>query len=198
MATDTPPVNMDEVSLYYDHYKDTFSLQKEYLAKRDRLTLLLLIAAIILTGLIFDPTEFNSKLNAIIDANIRELNFDMHFINTGVILVTFWYLLQYYLIVLQIEKMYDYIHTCEKRIADAIPDYPISREGASYLSPSPCLRKVANKFFVYGIPIGFIVLGISKLVNEWDWTSSLKYVDGIFLILIVVFSALYIINRKKS
>ena len=58
------------VDIYYDHYKDTFAQQKEYLVKRDRLTLFLLIAAIIMIGFLVAPSEVEEKVNTIIQSQI--------------------------------------------------------------------------------------------------------------------------------
>lgn len=187
---------MEQFSQYYDHYKDTFEQLKSYLAKRNRFTLVLLVLAIVVIGLIFDPSSFEEKIGVIIGSQIERLVFDFHFINTGVILVLFWYLLQYYLIVLQIEKMYTYLAECEQRLTDTIPTFPINRESVFYFKSYPWLKDIADYFFVLGIPIGFIVLSVAKIVNEWSWTTTLRFVDFIILGLIIFFSFLYISNRK--
>ena len=77
---------MEGVEVLYDHYKDTFEQQKRYLAKRDHLTVLLLICAILLIGLVFDPNYISCKLNAVIKAQVNNLIFDFEFINTGLII----------------------------------------------------------------------------------------------------------------
>lgn len=187
---------MEQVAQYYDHYKDTFEQQKAYLARRDHLTLLLLLLAIILIGLLVDPSNLGEKFNIIIGAQVKDLRFDLHFINTGVILVTFWYLLQYYMVVLQVEKMYKYISECEQRLMKATPLYPINREGAYYLKSYPWLKNIADYIFVLGFPLGYIVLSVIKITNECVWTTPLKYVDIFVLCLIIFFSLLYISNRK--
>lgn len=100
---------------------------------------------------------------------------------------TFWYQLRYYMVVLQVEKMYQYISECEKRLTDATPLFPINREGAYYLKSYPWLKNIADYIFVLGFPLGYIVLCVTKIVNEWDWTTPLKYVDIIVLCLIIFF-----------
>lgn len=193
---DNSEENMEQVSLYYDHYKDTYEQQKKYIAKRDRLTLYLLVLAIILIGLLFDPLTFGEKVNIIMGAYVENLTFDLYFINTGLLLVTLWCLIQYYMVVLQIEKMYRYIAECEKRLTDAIPVFPINREGAYYLKSYPWLKNIADYIFVLGIPIGFVLLCISKMMNEYTWDTNLRYIDFVIQCLIIIFSLLYISNRK--
>lgn len=186
---------MDGIEVLYDHYKDTFEQQKSNLTKRDHLTVLLLILAILLIGLIFDPNYISSKLNAVIKAQVDNLVFDFEFINTGLIIAFFWFSLQYYMVVLQIERMYKYLDQCEASLCAGYTGFKINREGAYYLKSYPWMKTLADRFFVFGIPIGFIILSVCKIVNEWCWISKLHYIDIIFLFLTTLYSLLYISNR---
>lgn len=186
---------MEGVEVLYDHYKDTFEQQKRYLAKRDHLTVLLLICAILLIGLIFDPNYISCKLNAVIKAQVNNLVFDFEFINTGLIIAFFWFTLQYYMVVLQIEKMYKYLDQCEASLCAGYTEFKINREGAYYLKSYPWMKTLADRFFVLGIPIGFITLSVCKIINEWCWISNLHYIYIIFLFLTSLYSLLYISNR---
>lgn len=186
---------MEGIEVLYDHYKDTFEQQKRYLAKRDHLTVLLLILVIPLIGLIFDPNYISSKLNAVIKAQVDNLVFDFEFINTGLIIAFFWFSLQYYMVVLQIERMYKYLDQCEASLCAGYTEFKINREGAYYLKSYPWMKTLADRFFVLGIPIGFITLSVCKIVNEWCWISKLHYIDIIFLFLTSLYSLLYISNR---
>lgn len=186
---------MEGIEVLYDHYKDTFEQQKRYLAKRDHLTVLLLILAILLIGLIFDPNYISSKLNAVIKAQVDNLVFDFEFINTGLIIAFFWFSLQYYMVVLQIERIYKYLDQCEVSLSTGYTGFKINREGAYYLKSYPWMETLADRFFVLGIPIGFITLSVCKIVNEWCWISKLHYIDIVFLFLTSLYSFLYISNR---
>lgn len=186
---------MEGIEVLYDHYKDTFEQQKIYLAKRDHLTVLLLILVILLIGLIFDPNYISSKLNAVIKAQVDNLVFDFEFINTGLIIAFFWFSLQYYMVVLQIERMYKYLDQCEASLCAGYTEFKINREGTYYLKSYPWMKTLADRFFVLGIPIGFITLSVCKIVNEWCWISKLHYIDIIFLFLTSLYSLLYISNR---
>ena len=186
---------MEGREILYDHYKDTFGQQKGYLAKRDRLTVILMILVILLIGLICDPEYISSKLNTLISAQIDNLVFDFQFINTGLIIAFFWFSLQYYMIVLQIEKMYKYLDQCEAFLCAGYTGFKINREGVYYLKSYPWMKTLADRFFVLGIPIGFITLSVCKIVNEWCWIANLHYIDIIFLFLTSLYSLLYISNR---
>ena len=186
---------MEGIEVLYDHYKDTFEQQKGYLAKRNHLTVLLMVLAILLIGLIFDPKYISCKLNTVIKAQVSNLVFDFEFINTGFIIAFFWFSRQYYMVVLQIEKMYEYLDQCETSLCAGYTGFKINREGAYYLKSYPWMKTLADKFFVLGIPIGFITLSVCKIVNEWCWISNLHYIDIIFLFLTSLYSLLYISNR---
>lgn len=186
---------MEGTDVLYDHYKDTFEQQKGYLAKRDHLTVLLMVLVILLIGLIFNPDYISTRMNLVIGAQVDKLAFDFDFLNTGFIIAFFWFSLQYYMVVLQIEKMYDYIKECEDKLCEGFTDFKINREGAYYLKAYPWMKELADKFFAIGIPVGFSILTITKIVNEWNWNSYLHYVDIVFLALTTVFSLLYLSNR---
>lgn len=186
---------MEDKEILYDHYKDTFEQQKGYLAKRDRLTVLLMLDAVLLTGLMYNPNDVSCKLNTIISTQVDNLMFDFQVINTGLVIIFFWFSLQYYMVVLQIEKMYKYIAGCEKKMSESFSDFDISREGAYYLKSYPWMKWLADKIFVLGIPIGFTILTVCKIINEWYWATSLKFVDIVFLTLTSIFSLFYISNR---
>lgn len=188
--------DMDDKEIIYDHYKDTFELQKCYLAKRDKITVLLLVLCILLIGLIFDPNYISEKVNYVLNSQIENLVFDLQFINTGIILIMLWYTLQYYLVVLQIEKMYNYLNECEKKLSDLMESATINREGAYYLKSYPWLKDLADIFFVIGVPAGIITLSIFKILNEWQWTSYIRIVDISLLAILVLFSIMYLSNRK--
>ena len=187
---------MEDKEILYDHYKDTFEQQKSYLEKRDKITILLLVLCILLIGLIFDPNYISEKVNFILNSQVEDLAFDLQFINTGIILIMLWYTLQYYLVVLQIEKMYSYLNECEKKLSDLMEDATINREGAYYLKSYPWLKDLADTFFVVGVPVGIIALSVFKIINEWQWTSNIRILDIILLMLLVIFSILYLSNRK--
>ena len=83
----------------------------------------------------------------------------------------------------------------EDKLCEGFSDFKINREGAYYLKAYPWMKELADKFFAIGIPVGFSILTITKIVNEWNWDSYLHYVDIVFLALTTVFSLLYLSNR---
>lgn len=52
-----------EVENLYDHYKDTFQQQKEYIAKRDWLTISLLLTVVLFATLLSNPETLTTCVN---------------------------------------------------------------------------------------------------------------------------------------
>ncbi len=191
---------MKEVKLYYDHYKDTISLQKEYLSERNKLTVWIIILLVIISGFIYDPTILNEKVNRYVESKVNGLNFELKYINTGVIFILLWVITRYYQVVLQIEKMYDYINECEDNLsresAGIGDNYVINRESSYYLESYPWLKTVIDFSYVVLLPVAIIAIAIIKIIKEIPWTTHFKIVDFIGLGLIILFSLLYLSNRK--
>ena len=184
---------MEMVELYYDHYKDSFEQQKSYLQKRDKLTIILLVCIILIIAFCYDANSVCENLNKLINSQVNELKFDLSFIKTGLYIITFWVSLQYYQIVLIIEKTYRYIHNCEKCLSDS--GFPISREGFSYLENYPWLSNCAHLFYAWGIPLTLIVCSGFNICLSWS-AQFLNICNIIILIFIGIFSLLYISYRN--
>lgn len=191
---------MKEVNLYYDHYKDSFSLQKEYLSERNKLTAWLIILLVIVSGFIYDPTTLNEKVNRYVESKVNGLAFELKYLNTGVIFILLWVITRYYQVVLQIEKMYNYINECEDNLSrgeqNSSDNYVITRESSYYLESYPWLKTVVDFSYVVLMPVAIISIATIKIIKEIPWTTHFKIVDFIGLGLIILFSLLYLSNRK--
>ena len=104
---------MQSEELYYDHYKDSFEQQKNYLETRDKLTLYL----IVLVALILLLSNNRSMLVDVSDAwqkmNIGKPVVDFNIISTSLYVVFMWFSLRYYQLNLTIERGYSYLERCE-------------------------------------------------------------------------------------
>lgn len=183
---------VENIELYYDHYKDSFEQQKSYLQKRDKLTIVLFVCIILIISFCYDSNSVCENLNKLINSQVRDLKFDLSFIKTGIFIITFWVSLQYYQIALTIEKAYRYIHNCEKCLSEN--GLPISREGASYLDNYPWLSDCAHWFYNLGIPLSLIVCSVYNICLSWS-LDFLGLCNMIVLFGIGIFSLLYISNR---
>lgn len=142
-----------EVENLYDHYKDTFQQQKEYIAKRDRLTISLLLTVVLFATLLSNPETLTTCVNQYIKNNyqIEKVMIDFSILHTGMIYLLLWFILQYYQICLTIEKQYCYIWELEEELTKR--NEFISREGLAYATSYPLLKNVANVVYAWGIPI---------------------------------------------
>lgn len=186
---------MTEESIFYDHYKDSFEQQKCYLAKRDKLTAIILVLMTLMVGFIYDPSLASSKINTAIQTSFENLSFDFKHLNTALIFLSLWCILQYYQVVIQIEKMYDYIKLCEQKLSTT-GDYKVSREGDFYQKKNKLFGKLTDFCYVYMFPSAIIAIAIFKVVKEWTWSTNFKIIDSVGLGFIIAFSILYIIVRK--
>ena len=186
---------MQSESDFYDHYKETFATQQGYLYERNKLTATLLVLLVLVAGFIYDPTMLNEKVNTYVASHVADLAFEMKYLNTGVIFLLLWIMTRYYQVVLQIEKMYNYLNECEEKLCKN-GNYKINREGAYYLKSYPWFKKVVDFCYVVLLPLSIIAVSVIKIIKECGWTTHFKIVDFIGLGLIIVLSLLYLSHRK--
>lgn len=187
---------MNSEEKYYDHYKDTWSLQQSYLSERNKLTASLLILLVLVAGFMYEPANFPEKVNTYLDSRVKGLSFDMKYLNTGFIFLLLWVMTRYYQAVIKIERMYHYLKDCETTLS-ADKKYIINREGVYYSKSKAWLISVLNFCYVVLLPVAIIIIAIIKIINECKcgWTKNFKVADFIGLGLIILLSLLYILNR---
>lgn len=186
---------MESEDNYYDHYKDTWSVQQSYLSERNKLTVSLLVLLVLVAGFIYDPAMLNDNINTYVASHVEGLAFEMKYLNTGLIFILLWIMTRYYQAVIKIERMYRYLKDCENNLSADNKKYVINREGAYYSKSKPWFTKVINFCYVVLLPLAIIVIAVVKIVNECSWTTDFKVVDFIGLGLIILLSLLYILNR---
>ena len=76
---------MESENNYYDHYKDTWSLQQSYLSERNKLTVTLLILLVLEAGFMYQPAMLPEKVNTYLNSLVTGLAFDVKYLNTGLI-----------------------------------------------------------------------------------------------------------------
>lgn len=185
---------------YYDHYKDSFEQQKNYLAKRDHYTIALLVMVGVLCLQISDVNIVNNSIKGIIQKEINSaIIVDFRYICVSLSYIYLWLVIQYYQVCLTIENTYSYIHDIEKNIS-AKGDYIIKREGSNYLRSYPWLKSLTHRIYVIFFPILFITIACVNAYKE----SIALYHNGILCLtclsviansLSVVVSVLYVSNR---
>ena len=186
---------MASESNYYDHYKDTWSLQQCYLSERNKLTISLLVLLVLVTGFMYEPANFHEKFNTCLDSRVKGLSFDLKYLNTGLIFLLLWVVSRYYQAVMKIDRMYDYLNDCEKKLSDTQDSYKINREGAYYYKKRSWMANVLKYCYGLLLPLAIIAIAIIKIVKESGWTTHFKVADFIGLGLVILLSLLFISNR---
>ncbi len=187
-----------EAGNLYDHYKDTFQQQKEYIAKRDRLTISLLLTVVLFATLLSNPETLTTCVNQYIRNNyqIKKVMIDFAILHTGMIYLLLWFILQYYQICLTIEKQYCYIWHLETELTKR--NEFISREGLAYANSYPLLKNVANILYAWGIPIGISALSLFRFINESKTSQGYIILDSLGLAFIFILSLLYFSDRNLN
>lgn len=182
----------------YDHYKDSFEQQKLYIAKRDRLTIWLLLTVIGFTFLLSNPETLTDCVNQYIQANyqIKSSVFAFSMLHTGVIYLMLWLVLQYYQVCLTIENHYHYIGTLESKLSKEFEQ--IARESSSYASNYPLLKNVANILYAWGIPISVACMAASRGISVYQLKEGNVWLDMVGLGIIFILSLLYFSDRNLN
>ena len=183
---------MESVNNYYDHYKDSWSLQQSYLSERNKLTVTLLVLLVLLAVFMYDSSMIVEKLNIYLNSRVKDLRFGMKYINTGLIFLLLWVLTRYYQTVMKIDRLYDYLNDCEKILSNDKDIYKVNREGEYYKKTRSWMTNVLNYCYGFLLPVAIITIAIIKIVSESGWATRFKIADFIGLGLIIVFSLLYL------
>lgn len=190
-----PKVRSDYVSLYYDHYKDTFEQLKGSISKRDRLTLFLLLLAVLVALLSFDTERTGRIFRQLIEKEygIREIG--AAFIDTAGILSLTYITLAYYRVCLGIERLYVYLHNVEYTLSAYI-GLNIDRESRNYLSSYPCLLSLIDWIYVFLLPVLLCGFAAYKFFADWPGLSfDLRWLNELGLAVIALSSLIYIRDR---
>lgn len=180
---------------YYDHYKDTFEQQKGYLKERDRLTLYLILVVSIIFLMSGNRTLLINASSLIQEQKIGKVIFDFNIITIVLYFVFLWLTMRYYQINLTVEKTYNYIKKCEVKLSSGSGGLKIDREGGDYEKNYPWLKWFVHRIYVYVFPILIIAAATISIVKEGGVDDPNRFLNIIFLSLVIVLSILYLINR---
>lgn len=183
---------------YYDHYKDSFEQQKNYIHKRDRYTIALLAMVSVLCLKVVDIEDVNRNINIIISQYIGNINIDIKYIGVALSYIYLWLIIQYYQVCLTIEKMYNYIHGIEEILS--IDGYKIEREGVNYLKSYPWLKSLTHRIYVLLFPVIFISIAFICAKKECTYLiengrNFPSIISLVAYIISILMSLLYLSNR---
>lgn len=190
---------MESEENYYDHYKDSFEQQKNYILKRDRYTIALLAMVSVLCLRVVDIEEVNENIQKIITQYAENVNLNIKYIGVAISYIFLWLITQYYQVCLTIEKTYNYIHSIEEKLS-ANGKYKIEREGVNYLKSYPWLKSLTHRIYVFVFPVLFISIAFvcAKIECAYLVESGANFPSIISLIaysISILMSILYLSNR---
>ena len=107
---------MESEGNYYDHYKDSFEQQKNYILKRDRYTIALLAMVSVLCLRVADVEDVNENIQKVITQYVENIHLNIKYIGVAISYIFLWLIIQYYQVCLTIEKTYKYIHSIEEKL----------------------------------------------------------------------------------
>ena len=179
-----------------DHYKDTFSQQLGYLKRRDRLSLYLFFALVIMFLEVVSP----NGTEAIISKLISKYLGNGISLETGFVRCLTWFLLfglvvKYCQIVVLVERLYAYLHKLEEELTPFFASrIPFTREGKSYLTNYPILSNWSNFLYIWVFPIVLLLFTGVKIWAEFpNNVFSLTWlISATFCLLIWITTSFYI------
>jgi hypothetical protein len=192
---------MDEkkLEIYYDHYKDTFENQKNYLQKRNNYFLIGLVLLVTLSFQISNPEQSIQISNTLIKDKIGEITIDFAFINSILLFAFLWIVIMYFQINLLIERNYRYIKNIEETLSKNLSPYEISREGKTYIKQLPWFSSVVHRIYSIFFPIILVLVICLKWFAErnnynGDFWNGNFWFNTIIVFVLFILTILYLIG----
>jgi len=192
------------LDILYDHYKDSFSYVSKYLQQRERIFAIVLIVVFLQFLQISFAEQYLTVFNTFVE---KQFNFAFIF-NQSFLDSLLWFLLlstslRYFQINILINRQYNYIHSLEENISKKTgTENFIQREGKSYLQEYPLFLDWVHVLYTWVFPILLIIVAVTKIILEATIANQLSWslaVSGIFSLMIIITSALYLVHiHKKS
>lgn len=160
-----------QLDVLHDHFKETFSRQREMERSRDRHFLWVIVLFAVLAVEIAYPVEFSDSVR---EVSLLGVQIDFTALPMAALLNATWTLtlaiiLRYCQVSVFIDRQYSYIHTLEKKISPLVGGGDLyQREGEVYLRGYPLLFNVA--FYAYTVMFPLIL--ITATASLWAWESN--------------------------
>lgn len=187
------------LEILYDHYKDSFTYIQEYLKRREKLFIFILVVISLQFLQIYSSEQSVGALNAFLE---KQFNFSFILSKEFVSILLWFFLfsisLRYFQINILISRQYNYVHSIEDKLCLKSEDKNfISREGREYLKNYAYLSNWAHIIYTWVFPIllllvAFIKIILSIIIRESPYWNLV--ISGIFFIAICITTILYLID----
>lgn len=173
---------------YYDHYKETYTLNKEAQSRRNKNFAILCVLEAISFLMLRNPDLICGLLN---DAAKEQLETTIQ-VSNGILQTLIWILIAYVLVryvqdVLYVERQYKYLDKLEEKIAGLLGDDIFSRESDNYLKDYPLVLNLVDLFYKFFSLVLFTVINIAHIAGEWRAVNSKLALACDTVICVVIF-----------
>ena len=159
-----------DLSILYDHYKDTFAHIKEWERRRDRA--FYTVAALI--GFLFLGVYYPATVRAVFtkaaieNAKINLTNLPVEILVSVGWSVLFALVLRHCQASITIDRQYNYLHGLERKLAAVTGDDELfQREGRAYLSRYPAFSTWTYLFYAAAFPLTVVFVSAILLIVEF-------------------------------
>lgn len=159
---------MELIDVLYDHYKETFSLNKEAQVRRNKSFILLCILEAVSFLLLIRPEK---TFELILEGINNELGVTLELSNT-IMQMLLWILIAYIMIryiqdVLYVERQYIYLGKLEEKISSITGGNIFMRESNNYQEQYPIVLNLIDLFYKMLMPVLFMGINIIRIQKEW-------------------------------
>ena len=195
----------NNLETYYDHYKETYNLNREFQSYRNRNYVLLCILEGIAFMMIWNPDLICGILN---DTARNELKTAIQ-ISNSILQTLNWFFILYILVryiqnTLYIERGYLYIDKLEKQIQLLLNEDGsntcFNREGENYLRDYPVVLNLIDLFYNFLSPLAFTTINSFHIWFEWGHrkNSIAFFCDLLVFIAATILTTLFVIKLFSS
>ena len=192
------------ISTIYDHYKDTCSIIRDAVKRRDRLLLFVIIAF----GLFAFQGAFPVTSDAIINDFLRfkfgiDLKLGLSIIGNVIWFLLLIFTLRYFQLAVFVERQYHYVHKVEEMLNKGLGEGAVTREGKAYLSNYPIFSDWMWMLYTVIFPLLLLVVATAKITSELNnayidgWPFNIILDITAFLLLMVSIVLYLIVQHKK-
>ena len=189
----------EKANIMYDHYKDTFSIQKENEKSRNKLFIILCVCILVLMLMIIYPNNiYNNIQELCLDKFGINIKFELKVLELFNWFIILYLTIRYYQINTNIEKNYNYIHDLEEKMEKNYK-LPIYREGKNYLNQYPLFLTLSYIFYKYIFLMLFNLCIIIKITFSILNKLSLPFLISSFIVggcLILINTSYFVFNYK--
>jgi hypothetical protein len=185
-----------KLQILHDHYKDTFSLLREYTRSRGRVLLFILVVVTLMLFQVASPKDAEIAMSEFV---VKRLDLkspiDISFVGSVIWFSLLCLAIRYFQTVVLIERQYRYIHRLEDQLSPTYDGKAFTREGKSYLSNYPLFSSWADKLYKIVFPALLLFVVAIKMFGEWHYgyLSVTLIFNSLMALLILVSTILYLL-----